>query len=365
MAKRRMFSLNVVDTDKFLDMPVSSQLLYFHLGMRADDDGFVASAKKIAGISGCNIDDLKLLIEKGYIISFEDGVIAITEWYENNSIRKDRYCKSIYTDYRRSLEVIDGKYRIKTEENVTDDNQTTPKRQPNDNQTITERLSDGLPRIGQDRIGQDRIGQDRIGQEKNTSGNNVTGCYQVLPEVTERYTEKEREKDKDKETDLEKEKRKKRCNATQTQQDATGCNTEKEREKEVEIDLEKEKRDSTNYHEIISMYNDTCVSFPRVTKLSENRKKAIRARLKVYTPDDFKKMFEMAESSSFLKGANSRNWSATFDWLINDSNMAKVLDGNYQDRQQSTPEHSGQSSQGQQGKARDIYTMIKDGVFDE
>lgn len=182
---------------------------------------------------------------------------------------------------------------------------------------------------------------------------NVTGCN----------TEKEREKDK--ETDLEKEKRKKRCNATQTQQDATGCNTEKEREKEVEIDLEKEKRDSTNYHEIISMYNDTCISFPRVTKLSENRKKAIRARLKVYTPDDFKKMFEMAESSSFLKGANSRNWSATFDWLINDSNMAKVLDGNYQDRQQSTPEHSGQSSQGQQGKARDIYTMIKDGVFDE
>ena len=113
------------------------------------------------------------------------------------------------------------------------------------------------------------------------------------------------------------------------------------------------------------MYNDTCVSFPRVTKLSENRKKAIRARLKVYTPDDFKKMFEMAEASSFLKGANSRNWSATFDWLINDSNMAKVLDGSYQDRQQSTPEHSGQSSQGQQGKARDIYTMIKDGVFDE
>ena len=152
----------------------------------------------------------------------------------------------------------------------------------------------------------------------------------MLPEVTERYTEKEREKDKDKETDL-----------------------------------EKEKRDSTNYPEIISMYNDTCVSFPRVTKLSENRKKAIRARLKVYTPDDFKKMFEMAEASSFLKGANSRNWSATFDWLINDSNMAKVLDGNYQDRQQSTPEHSGQSSQGQQGKARDIYTMIKDGVFDE
>lgn len=245
--------------------------------------------------------------------------------------------------------------------------------------------------VGSEGTSAERVRKHR---ERKTSqcDSDVTGCD----------TEKEREKEV--ETDLEKEKRKKRCNATQTQQDATRCNTEKEREKETDLekegerkmlhcngnvtgsnsevtecntekerekerekekDLEKEKRDSTNYPEIISMYNDTCVSFPRVTKLSENRKKAIRARLKVYTPDDFKKMFEMAEASSFLKGANSRNWSATFDWLINDSNMAKVLDGNYQDRQQGTPEHSGQSSQGQQGKARDIYTMIKDGVFDE
>ena len=80
------------------------------------------------------------------------------------------------------------------------------------------------------------------------------------------------------------------------------------------------------------MYNDTCVSFPRITKLSDSRKKAIKARLNVYTTDDFKKMFQMAESSDFLKGKNDRNWSATFDWLIKDSNMAKVLDGNYQSK---------------------------------
>lgn len=87
-------------------------------------------------------------------------------------------------------------------------------------------------------------------------------------------------------------------------------------------------------HQLIAdMYNTTCVSFPRITKLSDKRKKAIRARLKQgYTVEDFKRLFELAEASSFLKGGNVRNWSATFDWLILDGNMAKVLDGNYSDR---------------------------------
>jgi DNA-binding Lrp family transcriptional regulator len=83
------------------------------------------------------------------------------------------------------------------------------------------------------------------------------------------------------------------------------------------------------YKEIVDMYNDTCVSFPRVNTLSESRKKAIKARLKIYTIDDFKRMFEMAESSYFLKGGNDRNWCANFDWMIKDANMAKILDGNY------------------------------------
>lgn len=110
----------------------------------------------------------------------------------------------------------------------------------------------------------------------------------------------------------------------------------------TESDEDTKKRDATdtytdtiyitNYQKIISMYNDTCVSFPKVKQLSDKRKKAIKARLNNYTLEDFKKLFEMAESSSFLKGQNNRNWMANFDWLICDSNMAKVLDGNYQDR---------------------------------
>lgn len=100
-------------------------------------------------------------------------------------------------------------------------------------------------------------------------------------------------------------------------------------DKELDKDKEKEKID---YQRIVDMYNDTCVSFPRLKSLSENRKKSIKARLKTYSYDDFKNLFEKAEASDFLKGKNNKDWSATFDWLIKDSNMAKVLDGNYDNR---------------------------------
>lgn len=112
----------------------------------------------------------------------------------------------------------------------------------------------------------------------------------------------------------------------------TSCYTEIEKEKEKEIEIEGEKKEKINYLKIIDMYNDTCVSFPRVRSLSDARKKAINARVKTYSVHDFAMLFQKAEASDFLKGKNDRNWSATFDWMIKDSNMAKILDGNYDNR---------------------------------
>lgn len=105
-------------------------------------------------------------------------------------------------------------------------------------------------------------------------------------------------------------------------------------------------RDTIDYQQIADMYNAICVSFPRLTKLSDKRKQAIKARLKKYTVDDLKQLFEMAEKCSFLKGQNNRNWSATFDWLIADGNIAKVLDGNYIDRSIYQNHREQQSNQG-------------------
>lgn len=94
-----------------------------------------------------------------------------------------------------------------------------------------------------------------------------------------------------------------------------------------------ENRKSNIYATIRELYNSVCGSYPRLVKMSEARKKAIDARMKTgYTLEDFRTLFEKAESSDFLKGKNRRNWSATFDWMIADRNMAKILDGNYDNK---------------------------------
>ena len=117
------------------------------------------------------------------------------------------------------------------------------------------------------------------------------------------------------------------------------CPPEK-RDKEIKREEKRDKeikRQEIDYQLIADLYNETCVSFPRLRSLSDSRKKAIKARFNSgYTLDDFKAVFEAAENSSFLKGKNDRNWSATFDWMIKDGNMAKILDGNYADKTKPT-----------------------------
>lgn len=141
------------------------------------------------------------------------------------------------------------------------------------------------------------IGSDNVSQERN----NVTQECNIVQNC---YTEIETDKDKNLESDI---------------------NTEGEKEKNVSC---------TSFpilcNTIQTLYNDICTSFPKCTSLSESRKKAIRARLNCgYTVEHFKILFQKAEASGFLKGRNDRNWRASFDWLVKDSNMAKVLDGNY------------------------------------
>lgn len=106
-----MFSLDVVDTDAFLDLPISSQALYFHLGMRADDDGFVSSPKRVTAMIGANQDDLKLLIAKGFAIALNNGIVVIRHWRQNNYIQKDRYKETIYQEELSLLSVENGVYK--------------------------------------------------------------------------------------------------------------------------------------------------------------------------------------------------------------------------------------------------------------
>lgn len=118
MANKRMFCLDIVNSDAFLDMPLSAQALYFHLGMRADDDGFIGNPKSIQRLAGASQDDLMLLITKRFLIAFDNGVIVIKHWRMNNYIQKDRKKDTTYIELLNSLEVKEnGSY---TEKKIMD-----------------------------------------------------------------------------------------------------------------------------------------------------------------------------------------------------------------------------------------------------
>lgn len=116
MAERRMFSKSIIDSDMFLDMPSSAQNLYFHLGMRADDEGFINNPKKIQKIIGGGDDDVKILLAKNYLILFETGVIVVTHWKQHNYIQKDRF-KPTSATFEKALLVLDKSnvYSLDTE----------------------------------------------------------------------------------------------------------------------------------------------------------------------------------------------------------------------------------------------------------
>lgn len=124
MARKRMFDLEIIDTDLFLEMPQTTQNLYFHLGMRADDDGFVGNPKKIIRVIGANEDDLKLLFTKQFVIPFETGIVVIRHWKLNNYLRKDRYVETIYKDEKKRLvEDENGVYNLNTTIGIPNGNQ--------------------------------------------------------------------------------------------------------------------------------------------------------------------------------------------------------------------------------------------------
>ena len=148
MAERRMFAKTIIDSDAFLDMPMSTQALYFHLSMRADDDGFINNPKRIQRMIGASDDDLKLLIAKSFIITFESGVVVIKHWKIHNYIQSDRYKPTVYADEKSLLEIKKNKaYTLNKDVSIQ-------------NVYITDT---------QDRLGKDRLGKDRLGKDSTES----------------------------------------------------------------------------------------------------------------------------------------------------------------------------------------------------
>jgi hypothetical protein len=175
MSNKRMFNTQIVDSDAFLSMPLSSQALYFHLGMSADDDGFLNNPVQIARAINASQDDMNLLLLKKFILRFDTGVMVIKHWKINNYIRSDRYKPTLYQDELRQLEVKqDGGYRLLG----VVENEKTPIKQevlPNGYQTDTE-------------IRLDKIRLDKSSIDKGSNNNDLYFMDQLNKDVKKNTT---------------------------------------------------------------------------------------------------------------------------------------------------------------------------------
>jgi hypothetical protein len=165
MANKRMFSKQITTSDAFTEMPMSSQLLYFHLNMEADDDGFVSNPKRITKMVGANDDDLKILLAKRFLLSFQSGVVVIKHWLLHNAVRKDMYKETQYLEEKKTLQIKDN--NVYTE--VRNESVTSP-----------------LHRLDKDRLEQDRL-------DKNTDvllikENNIYGEFNNVKLSSEEYS---------------------------------------------------------------------------------------------------------------------------------------------------------------------------------
>lgn len=236
MAQRRMLSKKICDTDAFLEMPLSTQALYMHLVLNADDDGFVGNHKRIMRMIGCREDDMKMLIGKRFLIGFESGVIVIKHWKIHNLIRKERYTETTYTKEKGMLETKSNRsYKL---------------------------------------IGLDSEFQDYVIPNDTQMSPQVSIGKVSLVEVKEHI---------------------------------------------VEV---------VDYNSYKDFFN-SLENLPNIIKLTDKRKRHLKARLDDYSNDELKDLWTKANNNNFLTGNNSKGWKADFDWLINLNNLVKISEGKY------------------------------------
>lgn len=267
MAVKRMFSKKIIDSDAFLEMPLTTQALYFHLNMRADDDGFIGNPKTIQRLIRAGEDDLKLLIVKGFLIPREHGVVVVKHWMIHNTIRKDRYSPTLFQDEGRELCIKEnGSYTL-------DENKAVARLETRWQKTGNPDVALGL-------------GSDLdLDIEKILLPNKENKQQQLIVESTAREIQ------------------------------------EKPQSKGIPSGI---------YIEVQNLYNNICNSLRPVERLTTKRKRCIKVLLdKGYKLDDLKKLFERTMKSEYFSSLKDGQWKPSFDWLIQEENMNAVLEGKY------------------------------------
>lgn len=276
MARRRMFSLDIVDTDKFACMSKNARYLYYELGIRADDDGFIGAPMRIIRMTDCVSDDLDELIKNRFIIPFETGVIVVKDWKVNNQIRSDRYKPTLYAREKEMLSEVNGEYLL-TDGKPDVIPSDIPNDIPNGKPAVNHGYDTGEPQesIGEVRVGKESIGKESIGEVREEEGKPLT-----LSE-------------------------------------ASGILFEPE--------------------EIVQLFNSICTEYKPVTDKLSYSQQLSDCVLKGYKESDYIQAFKKAEASDYLKGlTENKTYPSDFGWIL--EHLEEILHGKYDTFKKNVPD---------------------------
>lgn len=322
MAERRMLSIKITSSARFLRMSHASQALYMHLVMNADDDG-VVEAFSIMRLAAATEENLQELADRKFIrLLNEDLVAHILDWDENNKIRADRKRDSIYKDLleQTCTEEDEADIEPMVEESSNDApaanrGQVTADcgQLPANRGQVT---ADCPHRIGKVRLGEDRVGKDRVGTTRD------------LDSIS---------KDRDIDTHL--------CaDAPSAPVSAPALSLVKNSQENAAAQPNQGggiRSPAVPYAAIMDEYNAVCVSLTPIKVMSEKRKKEAKTRfLREFRGDmgEVRAFFRKVEASDFLCGRNGHGWTASFDWLMKSANAIKVLEGTYDNKRPRAPD---------------------------
>ena len=319
MAERRMLSIKITSSARFLRMSHASQALYMHLVMNADDDG-VVEAFSIMRLAAATEENLQELADRKFIrLLNEDLVAHILDWDENNKIRSDRKRDSIYKDLLERVEAEEESAAVEAavEPDVEESSNDAPAANRGQVTADCGQVTADCPhRIGKVRLGEDRVGKDRVGTTRD------------LDSIS---------KDRDIDTHL--------CaDAPSAPVSAPALSLVKNSQEDAAAQPNQSgssRSPAVPYAAIMDEYNAVCVSLTPIKVMSEKRKKEAKTRfLREFRGDmgEVRAFFRKVEASDFLCGRNGHGWTASFDWLMKSANAIKVLEGTYDNKRPRAPD---------------------------
>lgn len=351
MAVKRMISKQIIDSDAFMDMPLSAQALYFHLLARADDDGFIGNGRALARAVSASGDDLKLLIAKGFLLSFESGVVAVTHWRIHNHIAKDRYTPTTYTTEMTMLMLLPTKAYALKESFPQDNPQIFPQSYPqslpqcdnwNDEITSPQGFPQNSPVRAQSVYSPNTV---CIQDDMQTVYRAETGCIQNVGADIDKDKDIDLDIDDDVNTNVEQKK-----DDGETDDDK---NADKEKVPPEPVDPEtfqgwfkkeansgsdtsasdKPRRNPTPAEDMADKVGQLFRQLLPLLPYAGVPDKLVVDIARAGKPlDYYQAVFERAAASSYLREPHGgKNWCCSLGWLCKPENAEKVLSGRYDD----------------------------------